>query len=271
VVDRAVWAYAHGKSKLTLYALADAFLDWYQSKANWLQTLRSANMIELVNYIKTEATKQVPGVGGYIFNRRMAQRMLDEMMTSPLPFLQRYKISVAGAGDSPALDFRVSVMCDDVLFDPGQLVPNAAFAPIKGCQFSSKGLLYGPKVAAVSIHMHEDFTAANNAVVAQGKLYPVSMVRRLLMTGMLTGCSFLIRTNVPLACTHLKPVGQNGIALQNQLVGFHMPAITIYGVQDYGGGAIRCHVIGFNIQGWRIYSQRSNAHGVVPPVHQIYP
>ncbi len=267
-VDQALSAYAGGKSKQSLYVLVDAFLDWYESKVNWLASRRRAHMIELVNYIKQEAVLQVPGIGGYVFNRRMARRRLDEMLATPEAFLRKHRISIAGDRDAAPLDFRVAVDSSDLLFDNGQLGPAPLSAPIVGYKFSSRASLYGPKVPCVCIKMHQDYRPTSSAADALGKLYPVN-AGQVMMTGTLTGCSFLIRTAGPLACTHIQPVGQGGNALQDQLEGFGMPGIRVYGLNDYGG--LYTHIIGFNIGGWKIYSQRSDAQGKVHTVDTIYP
>ena len=146
VVDRALSAYVGGKNKTSLYALVDAFLDWYESKPNWLATRRRTHMIELVNYIKQEAIALVPIVGGHVFNRRMARRRLDQMLAAPEAFLRKHRISIAGDRDANAIDFRATVDSPDLLFDSGLLGTAPLSAPIVGYKFASKGSLYGPKV-----------------------------------------------------------------------------------------------------------------------------
>lgn len=268
VVDRALSAYVGGKNKTSLYALVDAFLDWYESKPNWLATRRRTHMIELVNYIKQEAIALVPIVGGHVFNRRMARRRLDQMLAAPEAFLRKHRISIAGDRDANAIDFRATVDSPDLLFDSGLLGTAPLSAPIVGYKFASKGSLYGPKVSAVCIKMHSDLGPASTAADALGKLFPVT-AGQVMMTGTLTGCSIVIRSNGLLACTHIQPRGQNGNALQDQLERFNMPGIRIYGLNDYGG--YYTHVIGFNVGGWKIYSQRSDAQGKIRSVDTIHP
>jgi hypothetical protein len=221
-----------------------------------------------VNYVKKEAIAQVPNVGGHVFNRRMARRRLDEMLASPEAFLRKHRISIAGDRDANAIDFRATVDSMDLLFDSALLGSAPLFAPIAGYKFASKGSLYGPKVSAVCIKMHSDLGLASTAADALGKLFPVT-AGQVMMTGTLTGCSILIRTNGLLACTHIQPKGQDGKALQDQLQGFNMPGIRVYGLNDYGG--YYTHVIGFNVGGWKIYSQRSDAQGKIYSVDTIHP
>jgi hypothetical protein len=198
----------------------------------------------------------------------MARRRLDQMLGGPKAFLQKHRISIAGDRDADAIDFRATVDSMDLPFDSALLGTAPLYAPIAGYKFASKGSLYGPKVSAVSIKMQTDLGPTSTAADALGKLFPVT-AGQVMMTGSLTGCSILIRTNGLLACTHVQPKGQDGTALQNQLEGFNMPGIRVYGKNDYG--AYYTHVIGFNVGGWKIYSQRSDAQGRVQPLDTIYP
>jgi hypothetical protein len=212
-IDTALAAYTGAPGKQTLYTLVDAFLDWYEARPNWLASMRKKDMIDLVNYIKQRAAIHVPNVDGYVFNRRMARRKLNQMLAAPEDFLNKYRISIAGdpGGNNAGIDFRVTVDCGDLLFDNAQLGASPIFFPIAGYKFSSIGSVYGPKVNAVSIVMHKKFPLNATAADVQARLYPVN-AGALMMTGTLTACSFVIQSTGGLPA----PIFSRGLRQQDQ-------------------------------------------------------
>jgi len=136
----------------------------------------------------------------------------------------------------------------------------------------STGFTQGYLLNVISIEMFSDITPISKAGDVEAHLYEVEGPRTVLLTGQLTGCSFIVRPGEDgFYCTHIKPAGQTGNQLQDQLNGFRMADTIVYGMNDYGNNAVS--IIGFhNGLDWSIFAQRRNGRGgPITQVDTIYP
>lgn len=104
--------------------------------------------------------------------------------------------------------------------------------------------------------------------------YPLVAGPDLLLTCKLSGCSFMVRDNVGvIECTHIKPSGVAGSALQQHLQTTY-PGATVFGAHtDYDSAKHTCTIIGVRRGGqWKIYAQKQVAQLVQSlGVKRVYP
>ncbi len=264
-VDRALENYNNVKSKQALYALTNAILDWYASKSNWVQTVRKDAMIKLINYVKTEANVRAPDSGLRIFNHCQSKRARDEMLNNPSSFLRKHRISIAGDGDGPKT-FYMIVDSGDLIFEDQLLGPAPLGFPIAGYKLTSDvKCKYGAKMLnTMSIAMHKNFNPMNAADVTN-KLVPLQ--GNVVVTGMLTACTYVIRKQAGVSATHLQPTG-DGNVLQDKVAGWNIPGVTLYGKRDYTTSYT--HVIGFGGgTNWKFYAQKGGSGTSIVGVDEI--
>lgn len=252
VLDAAA-RYDGSKSASDLKDLARAILAWQATKLDWLRTHRRAAMIELVNYVKDEAHVRYPKAGRWLFNYLHCKAKFQEMVAAPQAFLANHVISIAGASDG-LKTYSMRVDHGDPTYDDRALTTAASIYGGRPMYSFSPGTPQAVEFSATAIKMHTDFTSACNAAALQGKLVDVDQGADIVLTGQLTGCSFVIQTGGSLKATHIKPVGQSGNALHTQIDGFHLANTKVYGMNDYGGDAVM--IIGFKSGGWQIFAQK---------------
>ena len=274
-VDRAVVQYQANPSLVNLQTLALRVLDWQASKTNWLraESIRAEPMRELVNLIKQSARIAWPAVGGRIFNRLHCDLQLAQLINNPMAWLATNLLSIAGLGDGQR-DFFLSVQHPDPKFDQEDIGKGFVMGIGPLNYRMDEANVWAAKIqGAMCIKMHTDISSDSNAAAVANHM--VALAGAVMVTGMVTGCSFVIEDAGgagALQCTHIKPVGQASEALQNQIEGFGLNHTQVYGQNDYGA-ALAATVIGFAKGGWQIYAQLS-ARGVpqkVTRVVQLYP
>lgn len=266
-IDTALDRYNHGKSKHTLYTLTNAILDWYASKQNWVHSVRKDAMIVLINYVKSEAIVRGATSGRRIFNHCQAKWARDEMLRAPASFLRKHRISIAGTKDDGPITFYMIVDSGDLIFEDQLLNPHPLGFPVVGYKLTSDtNSDYGAKMrGTMSIKMHGKGNPADAAGVIS-KLVPLQ--GNVVVTGMLTGCTFVIRKQpAGVSATHLQPPG-DGNVLQNLVAGWNIPGVTLYGKRNYGTSYT--HVIGFGGGGnWQFYAQKSGSGTTIVGVDKI--
>jgi len=265
-VDTALDRYNLGKSKQTLYALTTAILDWYASKQNWVNSVRKDAMIVLINYVKSEALVHAPSSGRRIFNHCQAKQARDEMLRAPASFLRKHRISIAGNSDGPKT-FYMIVDSGDLIFEDQLLNPAPLGFPVAGYKLTSDAHCnYGAKMLnTMSIEMHQNSNPANAADVTN-KLVPLQ--GQVVVTGMLTACTFVIRKQAgAVSATHLQPTG-DGNVLQDLVAGWNIQGVTLYGKRNYTSSYT--HVMGFGGGGnWQFYAQKGGPGTTIVGVDKI--
>lgn len=273
-VDDAVATYAFGKSLQSLKRLAACIIDWQATKGDWLvDSVRSAPMKQLVQGVKTESVRLWPAVGKFIFNRLHCDIELRKLRENPANWLGANPLAIGGGAADGILDFYLTVDHPDPTYGMDDLTQCVSFFHMPRLYKLNCAPAYGaPLQNAMNIVMHRDFTAAGTATDVTAKLAAVPNGPKALVTGALSGCSFLIRTaGAALECTHIEPNGQTGSALQNQLTGFNIANTRIFGRNDYPAAG-QVTIIGINIAGWEIFAQLKAApQGPIVELRKIYP
>lgn len=201
---------------------------------------------------------------------------LQALVADPESFLKKYLLTAVGANQPSGLEtFKIANSTGAGAFTPyrpgtvlGSLNKHATekFRIWPSAQLTAAG----DEFQAYNIQM----VASNNAVV----MYNVpAAAPNLLITGGLTGCSFLIDDlgNRQISCAHMQPSSgagtgnENGPALATRLSGQHD---VVYGRNRYEAQNQVC-VVGVRSAGtWKIYAQKLDYLGlVIQSVDSIFP
>jgi hypothetical protein len=112
---------------------------------------------------------------------------------------------------------------------------------------------------------------------------PAAAGPNIMVTGGLSGCSFLINDlgGGAVECAHLEPHGETGVQLNNRLIGPPHAFDVVYGRNSYGHTQNNVaglydrsvSVIGVRAGGaWRIYAQKYDPYtNQIRSVHRIFP
>lgn len=281
-VDNAVAAYRRAPSAISLKALANWLLRWMDSKPGWYHSMRYPEVRELVNLVKAEAAHHHWAGGNYIFSYCMAERAVPALANGLRTFLTNHTFITAGQPDgvrNGELLFRRS---DDIFgYDDLLLRPTSHGGASYYMQ--AAGTNRGPTVTAVYVAMHQDVTPVTDRMNIEGRFIPL-VGSNFMMTGMLSGCCFMIRKVAgQVQCTHIQPLAPtwaDGGQLQTYLESLGMNGVTFYGRNDYGYGpnpgvdaSMKVTICGrLHPSGrWHIYAQRfMNSDFTRLDVQEIY-
>jgi hypothetical protein len=151
------------------------------------------------------------------------------------------------------------VVHGDPTLDVSPLAPTAILDRSPACYYikphSTEHPGGGVVFRAGTIMMYSDFKKDAKAPDLARRLYNVDQGEPITLTGMLTGCSFVLDgSSGTLKATHIQPTAfGDGVALESHLKSL-APAATVYGKSRYGGDATM--VIGCNQGGWKFYAHR---------------
>lgn len=257
-IDSKVTAYRNTKTKNNLKALAKAILDWQESKADWITSIRRNDVAKLIWIVKKEAETKVPEAWRDIFSYVHCEPLMQNFTSSLSWFLNNHVVVVSGSGDG-LTSFKLKHENKDGTFGIDEIL---VFYPRGKPYYSFAASNRGPAVNVDCVNMHRDITPRTSRATVEGRFHPITAAP-LLTTGQLTGCTFLMRVNHgQLECTHIEPFKANwanGHDLQDFLDGLGMVGVTSYGRNDYGDQASVAIIGRKHSSGrWHIYSQRYN-------------
>ena len=201
---------------------------------------------------------------------------LQQLAGDPRNFLEHYVLTAVGANQPSALEtFKIANSTGAGAFTPyrpgSRLGALNRHATEKFRVWPSAGLAAaGDEFQAYNIQM----VPSNNAVV----MYNVpATAPNLLITGGLSGCSFLVDDlgNGQIACAHMQPSSgagtgnEDGPALATRMSGNYG---VVYGRNRYNAQNQVC-VVGVRSGGqWKIYAQKLDYLGlVIQSVDRVYP
>jgi hypothetical protein len=273
-VDAAVESFRQSPSQTKLEALARSILAWQAlggNKTNWLaDSIRGPAMRELVNLVKEESEILWPQVGGLVFNHLYSRDALAALKTDPLHWLNRNSLTIAGGNDGIG-EFFLQVEHGDPTYSSDQIPKGHTVMAIQPRWRIDEKERRGAKFNAMCIGMHTDIGPNSTAANVTAKLVALPANCDLVVTGMMNGCTFVIRDGGQLACTHIMPVGQEGEELQDQIIDFNLPNSRNFGQNDYGGTQAAA-VVGVGTGGWKLYAQLTPRMGqTINRVEMIYP
>lgn len=229
-----------------------------------------------------------------------AAQAINKLKTTPGTFLRYNQVSIAGDPGASGVSQYVASMLDDIKVVKGKIVPrydNYRPGKILGNlrKHGTRKVSIGPHgggavaVGATTFNAHSVQMVGEGATAIPaiaGYLLPVPSAHILMVTGMLTGCSFVVLdTGNGILAAHIQPNPGNAVGLRTSILanghfaGHPGAAVSVYG--DYGtgggGGAMgydhmseRITVTGAFLGGaWSIYAQAFNNNGTVTRVDRI--
>lgn len=207
------------------------------------------------------------------------QQALTSLTAHPRTFLKRYPVRIAGA-NLPSGVVPYWIWYWQASQRPGSVLKTLRMHATDAFRMSSQAVMAGPNPH--NFNAHSVFMAQSNVPIV---LYPIAVgaAPNILVTGALSGCSFIVNTGPnpgDIACAHLQPNGESGHQLHARLKPLYN---YVYGLERYDhtiptlGGPRRDRnvtIIGVRVGGrWKIYAQKmdlSNQYAI-RSVHRIYP
>lgn len=226
-----------------------------------------------------------------------AAQAINKLKTNPNQFLRYNQVSIAGDPNPSGVSQYAASMVDDQKVVKGKIVPrydNYRPGKILG-KYRKHGtrkvsiVPYGGGPVAVgtttfnahSVQMVGEGATAIPAIA--GYLLPSPSAHILMVTGMLTGCSFVVLdTGAGIMAAHIQPTPGNAVNLRTNItangrfVGHLGSAVTVYGDNGGWGGmgydhrSERITVMGTFLGGsWEIYAQAFDNNGTATRVDRI--
>jgi hypothetical protein len=201
-------------------------------------------------------------------------------MAHPRTFLRHYPVRIAGA-NLPSGVVPYWIWYWQASERPGGVLRTLHMHATDAYRISSQAAMAGPH--AHNFNAHSVYMEQSN--VAPVALYqiPAGTPPNILVTGALSGCSFIVDVGPnpgDIACAHLQPNGEDGHQLHARL----KPNYNyVYGLEKYDhtaqtpSGPLRDRnvtIIGVRIGGnWKIYAQKLDVMNAfaIRSVHRIYP
>lgn len=186
---------------------------------------------------------------------------LAALRTSPETFLRSHPVMIAGLSTPGAADF--------VIYK--EIPTESKF------KIATQGMNGGASLKVYNVPMHPSTrfvglanAAGGNKVAIPGVMIAGEHQRDIMVTGQLTGCSFLVqKVGASVLCAHIQPQGgMDGAKLHTTLMNVAVfqgqPTTSspiVFGRNFYPTG--RATIIGVRRMGqWEIYAQIGDAHSV---------